>query len=104
MVKLGRPPIIPRPDGTLHASARWENRLWIHDQSTKYGLTYGQIVDELVESLRKDRLYNPERLAQILSTNPLETEDNYYKDLLENSSNVKSVIQNLDRERRQVDI
>jgi hypothetical protein len=100
MVKLGRPPIVPRPDGTLHAAARWENRLWIHEEATKYGLTYGQIVDELVESLRKDRAYNPEKLAQILSTTPVKREDDYYADIVKNPGSIPAIIKQMDKERR----
>ena len=101
MVKLGRPPIVPKPDGTLHAAARWENRLWIHEEAVKYGLTYGQIVDELVESLRRDRVYNPERLADILATTPSKREDAHYKSILRDPSNINAVIQKMDRERRE---
>lgn len=100
MVKLGRPPIVPRPDGTLHAAAKWENRLWIHEEATRYGLTYGQIVDELVESLRRDRVYNPEKLANILSTAPINKEKHYYEDIVKNPGQIATIIKRMDKERR----
>lgn len=99
MVKLGRPPIVPRPDGTLHAAAKWENRLWIHEEATRFGLTYGQIVDELVESLRNERDYDPERLVEILASRPVRGEDHYYKEIVKNPGIIASVIKRMDRER-----
>ena len=102
MAKLGRPPIMPKPDGTLHAAAKWENRLWIHEQSLKYGITYGQVVDELVESLRvPNRLYNPGKISDAAGTRPIHTiAELQYKRIMRNPKASKDVIRIMDRVRR----
>ena len=101
MGKLGRPPILPKPDGTLHAAAKWENRLWIHSESMKYGLSYGAIVDELVEAQRKGRGYDPSTLAATLNAVPPKAEERYYRTLAKSPHLVKSIIRKMDKDRKE---
>ena len=103
--KPGRPAGIPKKKGTFHVTGKWANRLWIVKESRKYNLPLSCIFDELVESVRFGRKYDPQDLADYLSwgdeeTTDVKTYEKKKKEVQEIVSKLEKKIEELDRRRR----
>ena len=102
MGKIGRTPNMPTPGSTMHMKPKWENQVWLYNQAKLHGVSYGQIVDELVEAKRiRNRQYRPERYAEMTETDRLTSEaQRQYKLLKNNPENVAEAIKSMDKARK----